>query len=89
MERHFFDVTGDNDFIDRQGSEFANLAGARNEAIRYACDLLANEQARIVDGKEWKMVVSDHNRTDMFTLKFILQHASDNVLRMPTGLGTV
>ena len=75
MPRYFFDIKGDQDFPDYQGSEFADLAAARLEAVRYSAEVLKEMPERFWNSEEWMMTVSDTNRVTLFTLKFLAEPA--------------
>lgn len=91
MPRYFFDVKDGRDFPDLQGSEFADLAAARIEAVRFAGEILKEAPERFWHCEEWTMTVSDHQRQMLFTLKFLAQSSpsassSDGIIRLPVEL---
>jgi hypothetical protein len=91
MPRYFFDIRDGHDFPDLQGSEFADLAAARIEAVRYAAEILKDMPGRFWNCEEWTMTVSNHNRKTLFTLKFLAESipsatSTDNSIELPIGL---
>ncbi len=76
MPRYFFDIIDGQDFKDLQGSEFADLAAARIEAVRYSAEVLKEMPERFWNCEQWTMIVSDANRIQLFTLKFFAQSFS-------------
>jgi hypothetical protein len=75
MPRYFFDIQDGQNFPDYQGSEFADLAAARVEAVRYSAEVLKEMPERFWNSEEWLMTVSDANRVTLFTLKFLAEPA--------------
>jgi hypothetical protein len=73
MPRYFFDIEDGQDFPDRQGSIFADLAAARMEAVRYSAEILKEMPERFWNCEKWTMTVSDHNRAPLFTLRFLAE----------------
>ncbi len=73
MPRYFFDIVDGEDFPDLQGSEFADLAAARVEAVRYAAEVLKEMPERFWNCELWTMTVSDPCRNPLFTLKFLAE----------------
>lgn len=91
MPRYFFDIKDGHDFPDLQGSEFADLAAARIEAVRYAAEVLKDMPGRFWNCEEWTMTVSNHNRKTLFTLKFLAESApsvnsTDTTIHLPIDL---
>jgi len=76
MPRYFFDIRDGEDFRDFRGSEHADLAAARIEAVRYSAEVLKEMPERFWNHEEWTMAVSDTNRKPLFTLKFLAEDAS-------------
>lgn len=79
MSRYFFDIKDGQDFPDLQGSEFADLAAARMEAVRYSAEVLREMPERFWNCEEWTMTVSDYNRNQLFTLKFLAQTTPSDI----------
>lgn len=73
MPRYFFDIKDGHDFPDLQGSEWKDLAEARNEAVRYAAEVLKEMPERFWNAEQWTMSVSDQHRNLLFTLKFFAE----------------
>ncbi len=76
MPRYFFDIVDGQDFTDLRGSEFADLAAARLEAVRYSAEVLREMPGRFWNNEKWTMTVSDSARVPLFTLKFLAEHAT-------------
>ena len=81
MPRYFFDIVDGQDFPDLNGYEFADLAAARLEAVRYSAEVLREMPERFWNNEKWTMTVSNDDRTPLFTLKFLAEYASSD----PTG----
>ena len=75
MPRYFFDIIDGEDFPDHQGSEYADLAAARIEAVRYSAEVLKEMPERFWNSEEWTMTVSDADKVTLFTLKFLAESA--------------
>lgn len=73
MPRYYFDIVDGTDFPDPNGSEHADLAGARIEAVRYSAEVLKEMPERFWNNEAWTMTVSDAARTALFTLKFLAE----------------
>ncbi len=76
MPRYFFDIRDGQDFLDEDGSDHADLAAARIEAVRYSAEVLKEMPERFWHREEWTMTVSDAERTPLFTLKFFAETAT-------------
>ncbi|WP_353203661.1 hypothetical protein [Sphingomonas sp.] len=70
MSRYFFDISDGSDFRDLEGSDWPDLATAQIEAVRYSAEILREMPERFWNAESWTMLVSDHNREHLFTLKF-------------------
>ncbi|RYG89568.1 MAG: hypothetical protein EON59_01465 [Alphaproteobacteria bacterium] len=75
MPKYYFDIKDGQDFPDDNGSEWADLAAARMEAVRYSAEVLKEMPDRFWNCELWTMTVSDAGRTPLFTLKFIAEPA--------------
>ncbi|MET0373154.1 MAG: hypothetical protein ABW128_02725 [Rhizorhabdus sp.] len=80
MPRYYFDIIDGEDFPDVRGSEWPDLAAARREAVRYSAEVLKEMPDRFWNCEIWTMLVFDHNRTLLFTLKFLAQNAPSQML---------
>lgn len=76
MPRYFFDIKDGTDFHDLQGSEWADLAAVRVEAVRFAAEILKEMPERFWNSEEWTMAISDFNRKPLFTLKFLAENTA-------------
>lgn len=70
MPRYFFHVKDGSDYPDLQGTELADLASARNEALRFAGHLLSETGERFWASGEWRMCVQDEGGRTLFELAF-------------------
>ena len=70
MPHYFFDIVDGEDMPDIVGSEWADLAAARIEAVRYSAEVLKEMPERFWNCEAWTMTVSDSRRAKLFTLKF-------------------
>lgn len=70
MSRYFFDIKDGQDFPDLSGSDWPDLAAARVEAVRFSAEVLKEMPERFWHCEEWTMLVSNHDRKLLFTLKF-------------------
>jgi hypothetical protein len=77
MARYYFDIVDGQDFPDRVGSDWPDLAAARIEAVRYAAEVLKEMPERFWNCEEWTMTVCDAARSKLFTLKFFAESFAD------------
>ena len=73
MPLYFFDIVDGEDLPDLNGSDHADLAAARIEAIRYSGEVLREMPERFWNAEEWTMTVSDATKAPLFTLKFFAE----------------
>jgi hypothetical protein len=73
MPRYFFDIVDGEDLPDLKGSEHADLAAARIEAVRYSAEVLKEMPDRFWNSEEWTMSVFDSERIKLFSLKFLAE----------------
>lgn len=71
MPRYFFDVHDGSDICDDTGTELEDLAAARQQAVRYASELLLGIGETFWDGGDWSMDVKDDTGLCLFTLHFV------------------
>lgn len=69
MPRFFFDVQDGKGFVDDVGSECVDLSGARQEAVRFAGEILC-DMAQLWNGRAWQMKVRDEAGEVVTTLEF-------------------
>jgi hypothetical protein len=75
MSRFFFHVMDGYALLDAEGTELANLAEARSQAIQAAGAILADKGQETWDhGREWVMSVTDETGRVVFTLRFSADH---------------
>ena len=77
MPRYFFHIYDGELFLDRDGTEFADIYTAQAEAIRLSGEVLREMQAKFWNEKEWKMEVADERGRVLFTLRFLGQESSN------------
>ena len=70
MPRYYFDIVDGSEFIDTEGTELADLAAARIEAVRLSAEVLKEMPERFWHSALWKMTVLDEDRVTLFVLKF-------------------
>lgn len=70
MPRFYFDVHDGSDFIDELGIELASPLDARREAVRYAGNLIAEENWAALPNEPWRMVVRDDHAQVVLALVF-------------------
>jgi hypothetical protein len=70
MPRFFFHVADGQDFPDHEGTELADVAAARDQAIMTAGAMLKDRGAAFWGEGEWRMVVVDENGATVCALRF-------------------
>jgi hypothetical protein len=75
MPRYHFHVADGRDYPDLQGTELADLAAARYEALRFTGSLLADHEHNFWNGADWSMRVTDAIDLTLFTLNFSATNA--------------
>ena len=71
MARYFFNVVDGQIINDSEGSELADLAAVREEALRTTGELLrGGSHADLWSGEQWSMHVKDEAGADILTLRF-------------------
>ena len=74
MPRYYFHIEDDRTELDRVGVELADLAAARDEAVRAAGEILRDGTAESLwSSKPWRMWVTqsrDPKGKTLFTLRF-------------------
>jgi hypothetical protein len=74
MPRYFFHVHDGFSLRDDEGTELADLAIAKREAVRLASGLLSSGDHNFWTGSPWRMDVTDETGLILFTLDF---HGTD------------
>jgi hypothetical protein len=75
MPRYHFHVADGRDYPDLQGTELADLAAARHEALRFTGALLSQPEHDFWNGEDWSMRVTDERDLTLFTLNFCATNA--------------
>ena len=75
MPRYYFHVADGKDFPDLQGTELADLAAARREALRFSGAMLSDASERFWSGDDWAMTVTDERGLTLFVLNFMATDA--------------
>ena len=73
LQRYFFDIKDGQDLPDLQGSDWPDIAAARQEAVRLSAEVLKEMPERFWHCDMWTMTVSDAGRQPIFTLKFLAE----------------
>lgn len=68
--RYFFHVHDGHVHTDTEGAEFSSLDKARQQAVKFAGNVLSDEGLAFWEGEDWYMVVADDAGRTMFTLNF-------------------
>ena len=75
MQLYYFHVENGRTYPDHCGTMLPDLAGAKNEALRCATDLLSDQSSRFLDGAEWTIRVTDAADLTLFTVMFTVLDA--------------
>jgi hypothetical protein len=70
VPRYFFNIVDGTDQPDREGTELANLAECRQEAVRLSGELLRDMGQKFWDDTEWSLTVTDAAGAKVLGLKF-------------------
>lgn len=70
MPRYFFNVKDGEDLPDHEGTEFAGVGEARNQAIVAAGEMIKQNGHTVWNGSLWQMNVTDEAGAAVFTLRF-------------------
>jgi hypothetical protein len=70
MPKYFFHVMDGRATVDLEGVDLADVSAARDEAIKTAGTILAEEGMTFWKGREWNMTVADEKGSTVFSLKF-------------------
>lgn len=70
MSRFFFHVIDGKFLVDAEGTELADLAEAKSEAIRTAGEVIRHGGQSAWDGTEWQMHVTDADQKTVLKLTF-------------------
>lgn len=73
MPRYFFDTPGTSSHPDTEGTVFAGLAEAREQAVIAAAEIIRLEGIAPWDSRPWEMRVTDETGGHVATLRFFAQ----------------
>ena len=76
MPRYFFATADGTRETDHIGTQLANIAAARVEAIRYAGDVLSDQPGMLWDGEDFRVEVSDETGLVLFTVVTMAMNSS-------------
>ena len=68
MPKYFFEIADAYPHIPCVGSELPTLSAARCHALKYAGQLLCDQEEPFWADGEWTMTVTDHNHLILFVL---------------------
>jgi hypothetical protein len=68
MPKYYFDVDGLPPDMDSVGDELKNDDVAWEEATQYAGQLLKDVDGKLPPGQEWRLIVSDADRNQLFVI---------------------
>lgn len=68
MAIYFFEIADLKPVIPCVGENLPSLQAARCFALKYAAQLLCDQEEEFWDGDEWTMTVTDANRLTLFTI---------------------
>jgi D-lyxose ketol-isomerase len=68
VSRYFFNI---NDNLDNEGLEFASLAEAKCEAVRFAGQMICDFASEFWDVGDLALTVTDANGLILFTMRFV------------------
>lgn len=75
MPRYFFHIRDGSEYPDDEGVVLRDIDAAKEEAIRYAGEILQSEPKRFWTGEEWQMTVVNDAGLTLFTLMFLATDA--------------
>ena len=70
MPRYVFNVQDGSSTRDADGTDLPDIYAAQEQAIRTSGELLRDLGARVWDGGEWRVEVSDERGQVLFALRF-------------------
>lgn len=71
MQRFHFHVEDGREYPDLQGTMLVDLTAARQEALRFAGQLLADADSSFWTGEKWTVTVTDDAKVELFVLTFM------------------
>lgn len=69
MPRYFFHSEDGRLEHDQVGTELADVAAARTEAVRFAGSLLTNRPEALWQTTRWRLLVTDESSTILFSIE--------------------
>lgn len=84
MPRYHFNVHDGVSQIDEDGTELADVATARSEALVLAGEIIRDAGRRADRGEEWRVEVTDHAGLALFIMDFVV---STSPAALPAGRG--
>ena len=72
MPRYHFSIYDGVSLPDHDGTELPDLQAARQEAIRFAGKIIADEARTLSLGEDWRMEVTDGSGMLLFRLDFVV-----------------
>ena len=69
MPRYFFHSEDGRLDYDQNGTELADPAAARREAVQFAGALLKDRAQAVWEGTRWRLLVTDEDKTILFTIE--------------------
>ena len=69
MPRYFFHSEDGHLTYDSEGTEFADAAAARLEAVRFAGALIGENPENLWESTRWRLLVTDENKAVLFTIE--------------------
>ena len=76
MPKYFFHIHDGQSFPDEEGTDLANLAAARLEAIQLTGQMLKDDSGAFWNGEDWRVQVTDEAGMTLFTLHFMAVQAA-------------
>ena len=76
MPKYFFHIHDGQTFPDEEGTELADLAAARLEAVQLTGQMLKDDSQAFWNGEDWRVQVTDEAGMTLFTLHFMAVEAA-------------
>jgi hypothetical protein len=73
MPRYYFSCEGALHFVDEIGTELADDAAARTQAVQQAGELLKDHSDKVGNASFWRMTVTDGSPRPVFVLNLKLE----------------
>ena len=86
MPRYFFNVHDGHSCLDTEGTELADLDTARREALRFAGQVIEDQNQHNTLGKDWRLEIADETGLVLYQLLFqVTETPAVGVLRGERG----